>query len=92
MSSLMHKVGLVLGEYLVSNFSSCNSVYWVWMFYGRTNQPRVNKIHVRALRIACNDSQLELNYLLQRTNSFAQCAAAQWAIGSPLAKNEGFQI
>ena len=53
-------------DFIVSEFSYCRLV---WMFHSRKLNSRVNKLHERALRIACQDYTSSFIELLEKDNS-----------------------
>ena len=48
----------ILNAFVLSQFSYCSLI---WMFHRRELNPRIKKIHVRALRILYNDHHVLLN-------------------------------
>ena len=55
-----------MNAFIVSQFSYCPLV---WMFQDRSVNKKINKIHERALRIACKDSCSNFEELLTKANS-----------------------
>ena len=60
------KLMLTMKTFIMSQFNYCPLV---WMFYDRTINNKLNRMHERALRIAGKDDKSSFQELLQKTNS-----------------------
>ena len=60
------KLQQLMRAFVLSHFSYCPLV---WMFYDRTLDHRINRVHERALRMAFKDDRNEFGFLLEQTNS-----------------------
>ena len=61
------KLMILLKAFIESQFNYCPLV---WMFYSRTLNNRINKLHQRALRLVYKNSTLTFEQLLEMDNSF----------------------
>ena len=61
------KLRVIMKAFIESQFGYCPLV---WMFYSRTLNNRINKLHERALRLVYKDTRLSFNELLRKDNSF----------------------
>ena len=55
-----------MNAFFTSQFSYCPLV---WMYRGRTNNNKMNRLHDRYLRIVYNDKQSSFNELLEKDDS-----------------------
>ena len=67
LSSYLHnsEKKLIFNSIIKSQFSNC---LLVWMFYSRTSNNMINKLHERSLRIILNDYSNDFNILLENNN------------------------
>ena len=63
------RIVLMMNTFVMSQFSYCPLI---WMFHDRHINNKVNKIHERAVRIACKDSHSCFESLLERNNSVSR--------------------
>ena len=63
------RIVLMMNTFVMSQFSYCPLI---WMFHDRHINNKVNKIHERAVRIACKDSHSGFESLLERNNSVSR--------------------
>ena len=62
------KLRLLMKAFIESQFSYCPLV---WMFYSRTLNNRINRLHERGLRIVYKDHNMSFEELLRKDNSFS---------------------
>ena len=60
------KKNILMNAFFTSQFSYCPLV---WMYRGRTNNNKMNRLHDRYLRIVYNDKQSSFNELLEKDDS-----------------------
>ena len=60
------KIVLLMKTFIMSQFNYCPLV---WMFHDRNLNNKINKMHLRALRIAYRDNESDFETLLKRDNS-----------------------
>ena len=60
------KIVLLMKTFIMSQFNYCPLV---WMFHDRNLNNKINKMHLRALRIAYRDYESDFETLLKRDNS-----------------------
>ena len=61
------KLRVIMKAFIESQFGYCPLV---WMFYSRTLNNRINRLHERALRLVYKDTNLTFDELLRKDNSF----------------------
>ena len=61
------KLRLILKAFIESQLQYCPLV---WMFYSRTLNNRINRLHERALRLTYKDAHLSFEELLRKDKSF----------------------
>ena len=62
------KLRILMKAFIESQFGYCPLI---WMFYSRTLINAINKIHERALRLVCRDTQSTFEELLHKDKSFS---------------------
>ena len=60
------KLRIIMKAFVSSQFAYCPLI---WMFYSRQINHKINKLHERALRIACNDHFSSFEELLSKNKS-----------------------
>ena len=63
------KSEILMNSFIRSQFNYCPLV---WMFYDRTTNSKLNRIHERALRLVCKDSESELEKLKKKYGTIHQ--------------------
>ena len=57
------KSKILMNSFIRSQFNYCSLV---WMFHDRATNSKLNRIHERALRLVCKDSESELEKLKKK--------------------------
>ena len=60
------KMKILMASFFISQFSYCP---FIWMFYNRKTNEKINKLHERSLRTLYNDYTLSFNDLLRKDKS-----------------------
>ena len=63
------KSEILMNSFIMSQFNYCPLV---WMFHDRATNSKLNRIHERALRLVCKDSEPELEKLKEKYGTFHQ--------------------
>ena len=61
------KSEILMNSFIWLQFNYCP---FVWMFHDRATNSKLNRIHERALRLACKDSESELQKLKKKYGIF----------------------
>ena len=61
------KSEILMNSFIRSQFNYCPLV---WMFHDRATNSKLNRIHERALRLVCKDSESELEKLKKNMEIF----------------------
>ena len=65
---ILHKRRMLFKSFAESQFSYCPLV---WMFHSRTSNAKINRVHLRALRLVYKDYTSTFDELLERDQSFS---------------------